>query len=221
MLDGGTLDPVLPAWVSPAVLPSPSATTRIIPIGAELPPALAESPAGAEIQEEPERTAVQAAVVRVRTSSGLAHNRSVHVVDLNGVRLRAEFSVEPYGGAISVVLASAGGSAARDYNEALALLLRRLAAVDAVLIDAFVESSNTRRMSEAERRLVLGHGRRFPIHLRSTGPCRTPKGNWRSARVHRSATRRHGREPDEADPPRHRAWRFDAAAQSRSPLVGG
>ena len=97
-----------------------------------------------------------------------AHNGSMYLVDPTGTTLRAAFFVERYRGSQSIVLESAGGSGTRDYNETLTLLLRRLAAVDGLLTDALVESRVTRKLSEPERRLVLRHGRKFPIHLRST-----------------------------------------------------
>ena len=69
-----------------------------------------------------------------------------------------------------VVLESAGGPRsrpARDYREGLGLLLSRLAAIGAVLTEGIVDSRVTQALPCAERRLVLCHGRKYPISLRS------------------------------------------------------
>lgn len=91
-----------------------------------------------------------------------------HLVDGHGQALTAEYSIEDDGGQLALILESRSGmSGARpprnpDYNRALGILLARLASLDAVLLDALVDSGYTRRlgMPETERRLI-----RSPIQL--------------------------------------------------------
>ena len=92
-------------------------------------------------------------------------NWRVRLLDERGALLGARFSVEPYHSVQSVVLESAGGSATAEYRRALELLLRRLRSVGAVLTDGIVDSRVTRALPDAERRLVLRHGRKYPISL--------------------------------------------------------
>ncbi|MBP2338178.1 hypothetical protein JOF41_004356 [Saccharothrix coeruleofusca] len=78
-----------------------------------------------------------------------------------GRELNAEFSVEADSDHLAVILESAGGVTAgrqaprnADYREALELLLRRLAQLDAVLLGAFVDSRNVQHLDESERALL-------------------------------------------------------------------
>ncbi|QQQ74881.1 hypothetical protein IOD16_27650 [Saccharothrix sp. 6-C] len=93
----------------------------------------------------------------------------MRVVDDAGDELNAEFSVQPDGEHLAVLLESAGGRMAgggvrnADYRPGLEVLLGRLAAVDAVLLDALVDSRQVRDLAEDERRLIaepvwLGRG---------------------------------------------------------------
>jgi len=85
----------------------------------------------------------------------------------DGVPLVSSFQVEPFEGVTSVVLDSAGGKAARDYPVALRLLLARLAAVDACVLDAFVDSRHTRALGLQRDavRLDLRGNRPLPLRL--------------------------------------------------------
>jgi hypothetical protein len=76
--------------------------------------------------------------------------QSVPVKALNddGAVLDAEYHAEPNGRDFAVVLESRGGGEAGsspprnpDYDKALSTLLRRLASLDAVLVDALVDST--------------------------------------------------------------------------------
>lgn len=94
----------------------------------------------------------------------------MRVVDESGVELNADFSVEADGEHLALVLESSGGKTASggvrnaQYLPALELLLARLAALDAVLLDALVDSSRAvRDLTEDERRVLreavwLGRG---------------------------------------------------------------
>ena len=95
-----------------------------------------------------------------------------HVHRDSGQQLDATFSVERYGGVYSVLFYSRGGTkgtgSARntDYNAGLDLVLARLAQLGAVLNDALVESTATRGLPAALRRLdVAEHP--YPVDLRS------------------------------------------------------
>src|SRR5690242_17836643 len=76
--------------------------------------------------------------------------------------LDAEFLVEPDGVHLALILESrSGASRSRmprnpDYNRALTVLLTRLGMLDAVLVDALVDSRRTRQLGvrEADRRLI-------------------------------------------------------------------
>lgn len=79
----------------------------------------------------------------------------------DGVAVDAEFTVESDGNQFAVILESRGGaskgSAPRnpEYNVALDLLLARLAALRAELVDALVDSASARRLSDSDRRIIL------------------------------------------------------------------
>lgn len=82
--------------------------------------------------------------------------------------LNAEYSVETEGNQLALILESSGGGppAERrngDYRRAMLLLLIRLRNLDAILVDALVDSANTRRagIPEHDRRLIWS-----PIRLR-------------------------------------------------------
>lgn len=89
------------------------------------------------------------------------------IVDEAGVSLVSTFWVEPFEGGTSVVLNSASGKDSTHYPQALRLLLERLAAVDAVVTDAFVDSRHTRALglTRDQRRLHLRGGRTYPLRL--------------------------------------------------------
>ena len=92
----------------------------------------------------------------------------------SGRTLDAEFEVEDSPGArpgIDIVLLSRARSRPSpnslnpDYNEALEEILRRLAAADATILNIEVDSTVTRSLPEADRRLDLV----FPIELAKSG----------------------------------------------------
>jgi len=88
--------------------------------------------------------------------------------DAAGNALNATYSVVPDGTRVALIMESRSGSAAgrpgrnTDYNPALAILLERLARLDATLVDGFVDSRITQTLGtpEAERKIVTG-----PIRL--------------------------------------------------------
>lgn len=85
---------------------------------------------------------------------------SVRITDDTGRVLNAEFAVEPEGQRLSVVLESAGGITASgparnsDYTPALELILARLRRMDALLVDALVDTQRTEQLPERERTLL-------------------------------------------------------------------
>ncbi|MEX0153477.1 hypothetical protein [Microbacterium sp. LMI1-1-1.1] len=86
----------------------------------------------------------------------------------DGTKVDAEFAVEPEGDLLSVVLESRGGASQgseprnSEYNIALELLLRRLAQLRAIVVDALVDSARARELPYRERRIVAE-----PINLDS------------------------------------------------------
>lgn len=92
----------------------------------------------------------------------------VRMTDDSGRVLNAEFSVEPDGQGIAVILESAGGLTSSgparnsDYTPALELILARLRVLGAVLTTALVDSRLTERLSESDR-TVLDH----PVQMAS------------------------------------------------------
>ena len=86
----------------------------------------------------------------------------MHLVDDHGRVMDAEFLVEADGGHLALIIESRSGSssgrAARnpDYNRALTILLTRLGKLNAVLVDALVDSRYTQDLGlpEADRRLI-------------------------------------------------------------------
>jgi hypothetical protein len=94
----------------------------------------------------------------------------VYVVDDHGGALVAEYSVEADGGHLAVIMESRSGSSGSrvarnpDYNRGLTVLLARLGKLNAVLVDALVDSRYTQdlRLPEADRRLIQA-----PIRLAS------------------------------------------------------
>ena len=84
------------------------------------------------------------------------------MVDDRGRTLTAEYLVEADGAHLALMLESRSGmSGSRpprnpDYNRALAILLARLGMLDAVLVDAVVDSRHTHQLAlpEADRRLI-------------------------------------------------------------------
>jgi hypothetical protein len=88
---------------------------------------------------------------------------AVHATDDNGQELDAEYSVEPDGDGLALILESSGGKVLTstrprnaDYTPALAVLLRRLQERDAFLLAALVDSRNVRDLAEHERTLIDG-----------------------------------------------------------------
>jgi hypothetical protein len=94
----------------------------------------------------------------------------VHLADDRGRVLAAEYLVESDDPHLAVILASRSGmSGSRpprnpDYNQALTILLTRLGLLDAVLVDALVDSRHTQQLGlpEADRKLIP-----MPIRLAS------------------------------------------------------
>lgn len=86
----------------------------------------------------------------------------MYVVDDHGGALVAEYSVEADGGHLALIMESRSGSSGSgvarnpDYNRALAVLLGRLGKLNAVLVDALVDSRYTQDLGlpEADRRLI-------------------------------------------------------------------
>lgn len=96
----------------------------------------------------------------------------MQVIDASGRLLDATYFIEPAGDAVDLIMESrSGGSDGRpgrntDYNPALTLLLERLAALGASILDAWVDSKRTRdlQIPEEERKLVA-----TPVRLRGVG----------------------------------------------------
>jgi hypothetical protein len=92
----------------------------------------------------------------------------VQLIDDDGEVLAAEYAIETDGSYLAVVMDSRSGmSGSRpprnpDYNRALTVLLTRLGQLNAVLVDALVDSRHTQELAlpEADRRLIDA-----PIHL--------------------------------------------------------
>ncbi|MDO3687369.1 DUF3883 domain-containing protein [Micromonospora sp. C28ISP2-4] len=86
----------------------------------------------------------------------------VRMTDDSGQVLDAEYSVEPDGNLLAVILESMSGRAAgraprnTDYRPALELLLQRLKARRGVIEAALVDSRRTQLLSEASRSLTHG-----------------------------------------------------------------
>ena len=85
----------------------------------------------------------------------------MNLVDDDGKLLNADYSCEPDGPYIAVILESRSGKYTRpyrneDYDEALRILLSRLGMLDARLVDGLVDTANTRRdrLPEAERSFI-------------------------------------------------------------------
>ena len=80
----------------------------------------------------------------------------------SGRALDAEYLVEADGGHLALIMESRSGTSGRraprnpDYNRALTVLLARLGMLNAVLIDALVDSRHTQDLGlpEADRRLI-------------------------------------------------------------------
>lgn len=107
---------------------------------------------------------------------------SVQTVDLvwteSGDTLDSRFHVAPEEGDIAIYLESRSGALRSpqrrnpDYNEALWYILARLAASEGVLLDATVESSETRGFSLEQKRLAIGHAYPVPIAAHDPGELR-------------------------------------------------
>jgi 5-methylcytosine-specific restriction protein A len=109
---------------------------------------------------------VRVALARGRVNR--ANLSTVRLVSDDGRTLDAEFEVEPEHSHIAIVLSSRSGPSGSkpaqnpEYNAVLTLLLQRLGQLNAVLVDALVDSLNVHRLGlpESERRLI-----RTPVHL--------------------------------------------------------
>jgi 5-methylcytosine-specific restriction protein A len=90
----------------------------------------------------------------------------MRLIDDRGRVLAAEYTVEPDEPHLAVLWESRSGRPERnpDYNRALTVLLTRLSHLDAVLVDALVDSRRTQELAlpESERRLIA-----VPIRLAS------------------------------------------------------
>jgi hypothetical protein len=92
----------------------------------------------------------------------------VHLVNDHGRAMDAEYHVETDGDHLALIMESRSGTSGRraprnpDYNRALTILLARLGRLNAVLVDALVDSRHTQDLGvpEADRRLI-----RAPIRL--------------------------------------------------------
>lgn len=86
----------------------------------------------------------------------------MHPIDDHGRTMDAEYHVEADNGHLALIMESRSGMSGRraprnsDYNRALTLLLARLGTLNAVLIDALVDSRHTHNLGlpEADRRLI-------------------------------------------------------------------
>jgi hypothetical protein len=86
----------------------------------------------------------------------MSDNHVIH--DAEGKELNARFSAEHDGSRLSVVIASSGGGASPsnlDYDEALQLILQRLASVNAELSHVEVDSKQSANLPQKERMIVL------------------------------------------------------------------
>jgi superfamily II DNA or RNA helicase/diadenosine tetraphosphate (Ap4A) HIT family hydrolase/HKD family nuclease len=90
----------------------------------------------------------------------------------DGAELDATFTVESSGGVpTSVVIESAGGSAGSpaarntEYVDGLDLVLERLAAMGAQVLDVYIDTQSTLDLSLADRRLDPGEGLHYPLRL--------------------------------------------------------
>lgn len=90
----------------------------------------------------------------------------------NGSELDAEFTVETTGTVpTSVVIESAGGTAGSgpgrntQYVDGFDVVLARLASLNAVLLDAYIDTTRTGGLELADRRLSIGEGRTYPLAL--------------------------------------------------------
>lgn len=90
----------------------------------------------------------------------LCHSIDMKVIDVSGRPLDAEYSVEPDGDRLALILESSSGRGNGqprrngEYGQALELLVERLKRQGAVLVSAMVYSRNTQSLSEAARRLI-------------------------------------------------------------------
>lgn len=95
-------------------------------------------------------------------------HRPIH--DAEGNPLDARFGVEATEAGLSVVLESRGGSRSKpdarntDYGKGFEILLQRLQARGATIVDAVVDSKMTQHLTLAERRLDVD-GSSYPITI--------------------------------------------------------
>jgi Domain of unknown function (DUF3883) len=113
---------------------------------------------------------------------------AMRVHDDRGRALDATVQLEPGVGGTRIVFESRGPDRNVDYVVAFDLVLRRLAILNAVLIDAAVVSAATRHLSLDERRVSVDT-KPYPIRLT------TPEQGESVARSLRSAATKVGREP--------------------------
>lgn len=89
-----------------------------------------------------------------------------------GRELDAEFTVETTGTVpTSIVIESAGGTAGSptarntEYVDGFDAVLQQLTALDGVMLDAYIDTTSTRSLAVADRRLSLGDSQMFPVRL--------------------------------------------------------
>ncbi|GAA0435481.1 hypothetical protein Acor_84310 [Acrocarpospora corrugata] len=143
--------------------------------------------------------------------------------------LNAEFSVEREGKYLALIQESSSGRPGKrrngDYNRALALLVERLQDRDAVLLDALVDSKETRHLPEEERRIISGPIRLadHPDPLKLRRMLTTPQARIGQSKNSNKTKRIRlrlsvpGYSPDEADQLAHD---LAAASSSITPLDG-
>jgi hypothetical protein len=115
-----------------------------------------------------------------------------------GRELDATFSVEQHEGYLALVIESKGGARGSpearnvDYNEGLELLLRRLGAAGAQLVDALLDTAHTAHLAVEKRRL-LPDGYAYPVDLASTDAAQLRRSlSSAQTRTGRDPTRQKG-----------------------------
>lgn len=89
----------------------------------------------------------------------------IQVADDRGILLDARVSLHWNGSdAASITFESQGGGRNRDYIKAHDLIVSRLASMSATLVDAMVVSSDTKELSEMDRRFLMGN-KPYPLSL--------------------------------------------------------
>ena len=115
----------------------------------------------------------------------------MHLIDDHGRTMDAEYLVETDGSHLALIMESRSGmSGARpprnpDYNRALAILLARLGRLDAVLVDAVVDSRHTQDLGVPRQTAGLSRRRSGSPWSLTRMPC---DAAWVQ---HRPRSRRH------------------------------